>query len=197
MADSARDYWDTQAATFDDAADHGLRDRDVRRAWRDLLLPFLPPAPATVVDLGCGTGSLSVLLAQVGYDVRGVDLSARMVEAAIAKAAAAGVVARFEQADASDPPFQAGSCDVVLARHVVWALPDPDAAMSRWADLLRPNGRLILVEGSWSTGAGLTADACEALVLRHRAAATVRHLQEPLLWGGPIDDDRYLIVSTH
>jgi len=195
MADSVRDYWDTQAPTFDDEADHGLRDLDVREAWRDLLLPLLPRVPATVADLGCGTGSLSVLLAEAGYDVRGVDLSARMVEAAIAKAAAAGVAVELQQADAADPPFQAGSCDVVLARHVVWALPDPDAAMGRWVDLLRPNGHLILVEGSWSTGAGLTAAACEALVLRHRTSATVRQLREPLLWGGPVDDERYLLVS--
>ena len=55
-------YWDNQAATFDEQPDHGLRDPHVRAAWEQLLLPRLPPAPAMVADLGCGTGSLSVLL---------------------------------------------------------------------------------------------------------------------------------------
>ncbi len=197
MTEASREYWDSQASTFDAEVDHGLRDRNVRAAWRDLLMEVLPPAPATVADLGCGTGSLSILLAEAGYAVRGVDLSYRMVAAAVEKAAAASVPAEFAQADASQPPLERGSYDVVLARHVVWALPDPDAAMARWVALLRPTGRLILVEGSWSTGAGLTAVDCEALVLRHRASATVRHLPEPLLWGGPIDDERYLVVSTH
>ena len=54
---------------------------------------------------------------------------------------------------------------------------------------------MCIRDSSWSTGAGLTAAACEALVLRHRTSATVRHLREPLLWGGPVDDERYLLVS--
>ncbi len=65
-----RDYWDGQAAIFDQQPDHGLLDPAVRAAWAQLLLPLMPPAPASVVDLGCGTGSLAVLLAQAGYQVR-------------------------------------------------------------------------------------------------------------------------------
>ena len=59
-------YWDSQADTFDDSADHGLRDSRVRDAWRRLLLAHLPQAPAAIADIGCGTGSLSVLLAGEG-----------------------------------------------------------------------------------------------------------------------------------
>ncbi|MCD6641181.1 MAG: class I SAM-dependent methyltransferase, partial [Nocardioides sp.] len=53
--------WDAEAPDFDEPADHGLRDPDVRRAWRDLLLGVLPAALGRVADLGCGTGTLSVL----------------------------------------------------------------------------------------------------------------------------------------
>ena len=70
-------FWDAQADTFDDEADHGLRDAAVRGAWSRLLLFLLPDVPASVADLGYGTGSLSVLLAQAGYDVAGLDLSTR------------------------------------------------------------------------------------------------------------------------
>ena len=70
-------FWDAQADTFDDEADHGLRDAAVRGAWSRLLLFSLPDVPASVADLGYGTGSLSVLLAQAGYDVAGLDLSTR------------------------------------------------------------------------------------------------------------------------
>ena len=58
--------WDDAAATFDDEPDHGLRDPQVRAAWAALLLPLMPPAPARILDLGCGTGSLAVLLASRG-----------------------------------------------------------------------------------------------------------------------------------
>ena len=72
-------YWDSQAVAFDDGPDHGLHDPSVRAAWTSLLSAVLPPAPARVADLGCGTGTLSVLLAELSYDVSGVDLSPKMI----------------------------------------------------------------------------------------------------------------------
>lgn len=194
MSEDARRFWDEQAATFDEAADHGLRDPGVRRAWSDLLLPLLPSG-AVVADLGCGTGTLSVLLAEAGHDVHGVDLSPRMVEAARAKADAAGVPARFSVGDAADPPVEPGSVDVVLARHVLWAFEDPADVLGAWTRQLRPGGRFLLVEGRWSTGAGLRAAELADLVRRHRGEAAVTRLTAPAYWGGPVEDERYLVVS--
>ena len=195
MTDAMRSYWDARAEAFDAEPDHGLRDPSVREAWRALLLSVLPPAPADVVDLGCGTGSLAVLLVEAGYAARGLDLSERMVATAKAKAAAAGVDADFTQGDAVEPTYGPRSCDVVLARHVLWALPEPHDAVGRWVRLLRPGGRLVLVEGSWSTGTGLTAQQGEAIVARHRDQVDVTRLDDPALWGRVIDDERYLLVS--
>ncbi|MFI9813764.1 class I SAM-dependent methyltransferase [Saccharothrix variisporea] len=192
MSTDAQTFWDDQAATFDQEPDHGLLDPTTRRAWADLLLPLVPPG-SSVVDLGCGTGSLSVLLAEAGHDVRGLDLSPRMVEAARVKA---GARVRFTVGDAATPPYPPASADVVLARHVLWALPDPGAALRTWVSLLRPHGRLVLVEGRWSTGAGLTAARAESLVREVREEAVVERLTDPALWGREIDDERYLLLST-
>jgi SAM-dependent methyltransferase len=189
------DYWDGEAPTFDAEPDHGLRDPAVRAAWQRLLLPLLPP-DAVVADLGCGTGTLAVLLAEAGHRVVGVDLAPRMLEVARAKAAAAGVAAELLLGDAADPPLAAGSVDVVLCRHVLWALPDPTEALRRWVSLLKPEGRLVLVEGRWGTGSGLPATRTRDLVLQHRSEAVVERLDDPLLWGRPVDDERYLVVSA-
>lgn len=191
----AAEYWDTQAARFDEEPDHGLRDPQVRASWRELLLAALPPAPARVADLGCGTGSVAVLLAAEGYDVHGVDLSGAMVAAAGEKAAAAGVRIDVRQGDAAFPPWEPSSFDVVFARHVLWALPDQADVVGRWTGLLRPGGRLVLVEGRWFTGAGLSAAECADLVTTHRQDATVQILSDPALWGRAITDERYLLVS--
>jgi ubiquinone/menaquinone biosynthesis C-methylase UbiE len=195
MTESVRRFWDEQAANFDEEPDHGLRDAAVRQAWADLLLPLLPE-PRHITDLGCGTGTLAVLLAQAGHDVRGVDLADNMVAAATRKAADAGVTAEFRQGDAAEPPYADESTDVVLVRHVLWALPDPDAALRRWIKLLRPDGMLILVEGRWHTGGGIAAGECARLVRAHRAEAVVRLLPEPRFWGRAIEDERYLLVSA-
>jgi len=186
--------WDDEAAAYDEPADHGLRDPKVRAAWRDLLLGVLPPAPARIADLGCGTATLSLLLARAGYAVDGVDFSPAMVRLARAKVAGRHGVTVTE-ADAGAPPLPAGAYDVVLCRHVLWALPDQVGVLGLWVDLLAPGGRLVLVEGSWATGAGLTADATLALLEAAGRPGVVRRLTEPAFWGREITDERYLVVA--
>ncbi len=190
-ADRVRALWDDEAQTFDEAADHGLRDPGVRAAWRELLRDLLPPPPARVADLGCGTGTLALLLTEEGYDVTGVDVSPEMVRRARAKAPEV----EFVVADASAPPLDPASYDVVLSRHVLWAMPDPAAALERWARLLRDGGRLVLVEGSWSTGAGLTGAETAALVAGLGRTATLRPLLEARYWGHEITDERYAVTG--
>ena len=186
--------WDAEAATFDEAADHGLRDDAVRAVWRDLLLGVLPPAPARIADLGCGTGTLSLLLADEGYAVDGIDFSPEMVRRAVAKAGGRDDV-RFLEADAAAPPLAPGSYDVVLCRHVLWAMPDPTAALRTWLGLLAPGGRLVLVEGRWFNGAGLSALETTALLEGVGRRAEVTTLPEPVYWGREIDDERYLVLA--
>jgi ubiquinone/menaquinone biosynthesis C-methylase UbiE len=190
------DVWDACAATFDDEADHGLRDAEVRAAWARLLGELLPTVPARILDVGCGTGSLAVLLAQAGHEVSGIDTSASMLAVARNKAATAGVRVDLAQADAAHPPFGPASVDVVLCRHVLWSLPERDVVLGNWTRLLRPGGRLALVEGSWAAGVGLPASECRDLVLRHRRKAVVRQLAgDRALWGRAVDDERYVLVS--
>lgn len=187
-----RELWDREAATFDDEPDHGLADPVIRDAWRELLLPLLPPAPARIADLGCGTGTLTALLTDAGHAVDGLDLSPEMIRRARAKVPSA----RFAVGDAQEPDLPAGAYGAVLSRHVLWAMTDPVAAIERWAALLHPGGVLVLVEGRWSTGAGLTAAEARAIVGRTRARVDIRPLPEPVYWGGPIADERYVLVSA-
>jgi ubiquinone/menaquinone biosynthesis C-methylase UbiE len=201
VSDQTREPWDREAVTFDERPDHGLRDPTVRRAWQDLLLPLLGEPPRTVADLGCGTGTLTLLLARAGHQVHGVDFSAGMLAVARSKADAQTkadgkrLPAAFTLADAAAPPLAATVFDVVICRHVLWALADPSAALEAWTRLLNPTGQLLLIEGRWSSGAGLTADACSRLVLEHRREAEVRRLTDAVLWGGAVKDERYVLIS--
>ena len=187
--------WDAEAADYDAPTDHGLLDPDVRAAWRRLLLGLLPAAPARVAEMGCGTGTLTVLLADEGYAVDGVDFSPEMLRRAEVKAEGREQV-RFVEGDASRPPLDDAGYDVVLSRHVLWAMSDPADALRRWAGLLRPGGRLVLVEGLWSNGAGLRAEQTVDLVEGLGRHAELARLSDPSYWGREIDDDRYAVLGT-
>ena len=189
-----RARWDAEAATFDDEPHHSLADPLMRSVWWDVLEPVVPPPPARIADLGCGTGSLSVLLAERGHCVVGVDVSPCMLERAEAKARRHGVDAAFVVGDASAPPIR--DIDVIVTRHVVWALEDAGAALDRWFARLAPGGRLVLVEGRWHTGAGIEAVDLVGLVQRPGAVVEVTPLDDPALWGHVPVDSRYVLVAT-
>ena len=188
-------YWDDEAERFDERPDHGLRDPSVRAAWAGLLLPLMPSASARVADLGCGTGSVSLLLAEAGHRVSGLDISPVMAGKARLKLASAGYEADVTVCDAATPPWPPASFDVVMTRHVLWAMDDAEAALTRWLTLLSPGGLLLLVEGLWWTGGGMGASEVTDLVLRHRAEAEVVVLHDPGFWGGPVRDERFAVVS--
>ena len=118
-----------------------------------------------------------------------------MIERARDKAKTAGLKVQFAVGDVAEPTVEAGSFDVVFARHVVWALPDPAAALRRWASLLVPGGRFLLIEGRWSTGAGLCAHEVRALVQPLVSHLEIVPLPDVVLWGKQIDDERYAVLG--
>lgn len=126
----------------------------------------------------------------------GVDRSARMIERARTKLA--GRDAAFLVGDAAELPLGERRFDVVLVRHVLWALPDPAAALRHWAGLLTPGGRLVLVEGRWGEAdpIGLPAGELTALVEPLAVRTRVESLaHDPALWGKEVADERYVLIA--
>ena len=188
-------YWDAEASTFDDAADHGLRDPLVRDRWRQRLGVHLSGA-GLALDVGCGTGSLSLLLADLGYGVTGIDSSPRMIEEAQKKASASDRQITFKVGDAAHPQCGDQRFDVVLGRHILWALPDVALALSRWTDLLRQGGQLVLVEGFWHTGLGLHREQVETALPESVEIVQAEDLgSDPMLWGANVRDERFMVVA--
>ncbi len=203
------DFWEAQTTRYDEDPDHGLLDPATREAWRTHLDAWLPPEPGTVLDLGCGTGSLSLLALEAGHRILGIDLSPSMVAEATRKCA--GRDARFVVGDAGSPDVDE-TVDAVLARHLLWTLPDPYAALARWVDLVRPGGRLVLVEGRWWPAGQVQPYAAGAESMPWRGGARAEELVaalDPLverlemvclsdqaeLWGREVDDERYAVVA--
>jgi ubiquinone/menaquinone biosynthesis C-methylase UbiE len=111
------------------------------------------------LDVGCGTGFLSLELAGRGHRVTGLDFAPSMIERAERKAAELGFAVRFEQGDAEQMPFAPASFDLVISRHVLWTLPHPEAAVDDWLRVLRPGARLVIVDGAVLDGSDRVAGA--------------------------------------
>jgi ubiquinone/menaquinone biosynthesis C-methylase UbiE len=75
-----------------------------------------------------------------------------MLAEARRKAAERTVAIRFEEADAEHLPFPGRSFDLAISRHVLWTLPHPEAAIDEWIRVLRPGGRLVVVDGQFDPG---------------------------------------------
>ena len=72
-----------------------------------------------------------------------------MLNEARRKTALTNVSVRFEQGDAENLPFTARVFDLVVCRHVLWTLPHPEAAVAEWVRVLRPGGRLVVLDSQF------------------------------------------------
>lgn len=197
--DVIRHHWDRQAISFDDQAGHGLVSDEQRQAWLDLLSRLAGPAPQRVLDVGCGTGFLSLRFAELGHTVTGIDLSPRMIDRARCKAEQAGHLIDFRVGDAVHLDLADESVGLVVARHVIWNLPDPERAVAEWLRILHPGGRLVLIEGKWADNEALRrAYARPGSRLRARIKDAVVALA---VRGGAYParllDGRYLRIEIH
>jgi len=96
----------------------------------------------TVLDVGCGTGSVAITAARAGGDVTGVDITPSMLEEAERNAEIAGVAAEYSKGDARDLPSADNSYDVMLSSFAHMYGDPPAATTAELLRVLRPGGRL-------------------------------------------------------
>ena len=140
-------HWSERAAEFDQGPSHGIHNKEQHHAWLTLLRRVVGPGPVKALDVGCGTGFLALLLGELGHRAVGVDLSEAMLAHARRKAKGSGFAVTFDVGDAEAPPPDGAPYDVIIERHVIWTLPHPKEALRAWHALLKPGGRVILIEG--------------------------------------------------
>ncbi|RVW08677.1 class I SAM-dependent methyltransferase [Prescottella agglutinans] len=111
----------------------------------DRLVREMDPQPGErVLDVGCGRGAVLFRLAQAvgpAGAVTGIDLSKRMVATTAHEARARGLAnVHLQVMDATRPTFPHGTFDAITASFVIFFLPNPAVALTRWRSLLKPRG---------------------------------------------------------
>jgi ubiquinone/menaquinone biosynthesis C-methylase UbiE len=207
-----RQHWDWRAAEFDLEASHGLLNDSQSRAWHELMSRIAGVEALDVLDVGCGTGFLSLLLAELEHRVTGIDVADAMLTMARGKAAALGLTVDFRNSDAEAPQLPASSFDLIVERHVLWTLPRPAFALKSWRQLLRPGGRLLLIEGHWESmkprdeyaeifehlplfGGRPEQELAELIRASAFRSVTTEPLMEPELWTELPSHPRYLVIA--
>ncbi|WEX10682.1 class I SAM-dependent methyltransferase [Chelativorans sp. AA-79] len=192
IKDEIRDYWSGRAASFDLSPGHEIFAEDERHAWHALIEKHLGAgAGRDALDLASGTGVISRLLCERGYSVTGLDFSEPMLERAEAKAKAHGLDARYVMGDAENTLLADAAYDVIMTRHLVWTLPDPAAAFADWFRVLKPGGRVLIVD------ADMAARTLRSRLLR-KAAAVLKRFADTADRPG-VDKERHnrIVAQVH
>ncbi len=118
-----------------------------------------------VLDLGTGTGVLPRNMYRYGAEWIGADISPEQIEAAKRLAEDAGIKIDFKAVPTEEIDFPAGSFDVITACQCFWYF-DHKRVMPKLAELLKPNGRLLILYMAWLPFEDEIAGKSEELVLK-------------------------------
>jgi SAM-dependent methyltransferase len=145
-AEKNRRYWDREADDYQRR--HGAHIGRPEPRWgiwqlpEDELRVLGDVAGKDVLELGCGAAQWSILLAQRGARVVGVDNSASQLAHARARVAEAGVEVELVHAAVEDVPLPDASFDLVFCDHGAMSFVDPHRSVPMASRLLRPGGLL-------------------------------------------------------
>ncbi|MFI0740703.1 methyltransferase domain-containing protein [Streptomyces sp. NPDC021100] len=168
--------FDGDRATEADAEAHTPELTGQRAHLRSLLA--LRPGER-VLDAGCGPGYLLEEMArETGPDgvLRGVDVSASMLDLARRRCGGDGRVG-LEEGRCEELPFPDGSFDAVVSSQVLEYVEDVEGALAEFARVLRPGGRVVVLDTDW-----------DSLVWHTRDRARMRHVLR--LWDDHVADPR-------
>ena len=119
-----------------------------------------------VLDIGTGTGVLPRNMYRYGARWTGTDISPEQIEQARKLSAAAGMKIDFEAVSTEEIEFPAGTFDVITACQCFWYF-DHERVMPKLAELLKPNGKLLILYMAWLPYEDRIAGASEELVLKY------------------------------
>ncbi|MDR0314048.1 MAG: methyltransferase domain-containing protein [Treponema sp.] len=150
-------YWDSAADSLARMRSDILGgEKDIH--WKEALSELLPKKKTLrVLDAGCGSGFLSVILSKMGHQAVGIDSSPKMVQCAYETASAFGQRIEYRIMDINKMDFDDESFDAIVCCEVLSFLSDIKQAWIEFKRILKKEGRIIIFDTGAITSSQLQA----------------------------------------
>ena len=142
-------YWEKRSESFLEQRRSELANPIAKRWMKEIEKQIPAGRRLKILDVGCGAGFFSILLAKEGHEVFGIDLTPEMIENAIQLAEEENADCCFQVMDAENPMFADETFDVVISRNLTWALPNAEHAYGEWMRVLKTDGVLLNFDANY------------------------------------------------
>ena len=142
-------YWEKRSESFLEQRRSELANPIAKRWMKEIEKQIPAGRRLKILDVGCGAGFFSILLAKEGHEVYGIDLTPEMIENAIQLAEEENADCRFQVMDAENPMFADETFDVVISRNLTWTLPNAEHAYGEWMRVLKTGGVLLNFDANY------------------------------------------------
>lgn len=142
-------YWEKRSESFLEQRRSELANPIAKRWMKEIEKQIPAGRRLKILDVGCGAGFFSILLAKEGHEVFGIDLTPEMIENAIQLAEEENAGCCFQVMDAENPMFADETFDVVISRNLTWTLPNAEHAYGEWMRVLKTGGVLLNFDANY------------------------------------------------
>ena len=142
-------YWEKRSESFLEQRRSELANPIAKRWMKEIEKQIPAGRRLKILDVGCGAGFFSILLAKEGHEVFGIDLTPEMIENAIQLAEEENADCCFQVMDAENPMFADETFDFVISRNLTWTLPNAEHAYGEWMRVLKTGGVLLNFDANY------------------------------------------------
>ena len=142
-------YWEKRSESFLEQRRSELANPIAKRWMKEIEKQIPAGRRLKILDVGCGAGFFSILLAKEGHEVFGIALTPEMIENAIQLAEEENADCCFQVMDAENPMFADETFDVVISRNLTWTLPNAEHAYGEWMRVLKTGGVLLNFDANY------------------------------------------------